>query len=81
MMSKKLVATVLISSALTLGPTITTAQQVAPQQTTTEEQAKAKAELEKKAYSLLEQVISDAQSLRLPENRVRVQITAGDLLW
>jgi hypothetical protein len=80
-MSKKLMATMLISSALALSPTLTTAQQVATSQPSAEEQAKAKAELEKKAYTLLEQVISDAQSLRLPENRVRVQITSGDLLW
>ena len=46
-----------------------------------EEQEKAKAEREKNAYRLLEQVIDEAQSLRLPENRVRVQIASGDLLW
>jgi len=30
---------------------------------------------------LLEQVIAEAQSLKLPENRIRVQIAAGDMLW
>jgi hypothetical protein len=40
-----------------------------------------KAKLEQKAIALLEQVIDEAQSLRLPENRVRVQIAAGDMLW
>lgn len=48
---------------------------------TAEDQDKEKAEREKNAYRLLEQVIDEAQSLRLPENRVRVQIVAGDLLW
>src|SRR5689334_3291057 len=48
---------------------------------TAEDQEKEKAEREKNAYRLLEQVIDEAQSLRLPENRVRVQIVAGDLLW
>jgi len=55
--------------------------QPAQQQPSTEEQEKAKAEREKNAYRLLEQVIDEAQSLRLPENRVRVQISAADLLW
>lgn len=55
--------------------------QPTPTQPSTEEQEKAKAEREKNAYRLLEQVIDEAQSLRLPENRVRVQITAADLLW
>lgn len=47
----------------------------------TEEQEKAKAEREKNAYRLLDQVIDEAQSLRLVENRVRIQITAADMLW
>jgi len=51
------------------------------QQPTTEDQDKEKAEREKNAYRLLDQVIDEAQSLRLTENRVRVQITAADLLW
>src|SRR5688572_21706038 len=57
----------------------TTAQ--AGQQPTSEEVEKAKAEREKNAYRLLDQVIDEAQSLRMAENRVRVQIVAGDLLW
>jgi hypothetical protein len=52
-----------------------------PQQPTAEDQEKEKAEREKNAYRLLDQVIDEAQSLRLTENRVRVQITAADLLW
>src|SRR5215470_13253557 len=47
----------------------------------TEEQEKAKAEREHNAYRLLDQVIDEAQSLHLTENRVRVQIQAADLLW
>ncbi|HEX5966190.1 MAG TPA: hypothetical protein VFY51_09660, partial [Pyrinomonadaceae bacterium] len=57
-------------------------QEKAPtQEPTAEELEKVKAEREKNAYRLLDQVIDEAQSLRLPENRVRVQITAGDALW
>jgi hypothetical protein len=44
-------------------------------------QQEEKAKLEAKASVMLEQVISEAQSLKLPENRIRVQIIAGDLLW
>jgi hypothetical protein len=50
-------------------------------QPTAEDMEKQKAELEKNAYRLLDQVIDEAQSLRLPENRVRIQINAADLLW
>jgi hypothetical protein len=46
-----------------------------------DQQQKEKAEKEKKAYTLLEQVVDEAQLLRLPENRVRVQIGGADLLW
>ncbi len=46
-----------------------------------EELEKAKAEREKNAYRLLDQVIDEVQSLRLVENRARIQITAADMLW
>ncbi len=55
--------------------------QQAQQQPSAEELEKQKAEREKNAYRLLEQVIDEAQSLRLVENRVRVQINAADMLW
>ena len=45
------------------------------------QQQEEKQKLERKAIALLEQIIAEAQSLRLPENRVRVQIAAGDMLW
>jgi hypothetical protein len=41
----------------------------------------AKSALEKQAYALLEDVVTDAQALKLPENRVRMQVAAADLLW
>src|SRR5678815_3889067 len=46
-----------------------------------EEVEKEKAEREKNAYRLLDPVIDEAQSLRLVENRVRIQINAADMLW
>src|SRR5689334_9593872 len=55
--------------------------QQAQQQPSQEELDKQKAEREKNAYRLLDQVIDEAQSLRLVENRVRIQINAADMLW
>src|SRR5829696_10502315 len=52
-----------------------------PSAPTAEEAEKEKAERETNAYRLLDQVIDEAQSLRLPENRVRIQINAADMLW
>src|SRR6185369_13209811 len=46
-----------------------------------QQQQEEKAKQEKKAIALLEQVVSESQGLRLPENKVRVQIAAGDMLW
>lgn len=74
---KKLFVLLMILGA-TLAPVFSQDQATQP---TSEEVEKAKAEREKNAYRLLDQVIDEAQSLRLPENRVRVQIVAGDLLW
>ncbi|MFN2531397.1 MAG: hypothetical protein ABR555_08880 [Pyrinomonadaceae bacterium] len=61
--------------------TTTLAQDEASTQPPPEEIQKKKEELEKKAFSLLDQVIDEAQSLRLAENRVKVEINAADLLW
>ena len=57
------------------------AQDQPTQQLTPEELEKQKAEREKNAFRLLDQVIDEAQSLRHTENRVRVQINGADLLW
>ena len=57
------------------------AQDQPAQQPSTEELEKQKAEREKNAYRLLDQIVDEAQSLRLTENRVRIQITAADMLW
>ena len=56
-------------------------QPATQQQPSAEELEKQKAEREKNAYRLLDQVIDEAQSLRLVENRVRIQINAADMLW
>src|ERR1041384_3143622 len=75
----KLLALALAVLCLSVLPVF--AQDQPAQQPATEEQEKQKAEREKNAYRLLDQVINEAQSLRLTENRVRVQINAADLLW
>jgi ribosomal protein L12E/L44/L45/RPP1/RPP2 len=67
---------------LTLGTaSLAVAQEDPTAKATEEQQQKETAEKEKKAYALLEQVVDEAQLLRLTENRVRVQIGAADLLW
>ena len=63
---------------------LATALVTSAQETTTPDAAKAqedKAKLEAKAATLLDQVVGEAQALKLPENRIRVQIIAGDLMW
>jgi len=46
-----------------------------------QQQQEEKAKLEKKAIALLDQVVTESQAMKLPENRIRVQIAAGDMLW
>jgi len=50
-------------------------------QPTQEELQKQKEVAEQKAFALLEQLLTDVQMLKLPENRIRIQISAADLLW
>jgi hypothetical protein len=46
-----------------------------------EKQEKEKTAPEEKALVLLEQIVAESAVLRLPENRIRLQLTAADLLW
>src|SRR6185369_4539779 len=79
---KKLFVLTLALGLFSFTPRLATAQeQPTPSQTSTEEAEKQKAEREKNAYRLLDQVIDEAQSLRLVENRVRIQINAANMLW
>ena len=79
---KKLIALSLTFALFYAAAAPVFAQDKATQQQPTEEELqKAKAEREKNAYRLLDQVIDESQSLRLTENRVRVQINAADALW
>jgi hypothetical protein len=47
----------------------------------TPEQEKAQAALREKALQLFDQVVADVQTLKLPENRLRIQWEMGDLIW
>ena len=76
----KTLMAILFTFALTFGAIRAFAQEstVTPP---TEEQLREKADKEKKAFALLEQVVDEAQMLKLPENRIRVQINSAELLW
>jgi hypothetical protein len=78
---KKLFALTLTLALFSFSEWAVPAQEQATQQPSAEEVEKQKVEREKNAYRLLDQVIDEAQSLRLTENRVRVQINAADMLW
>jgi len=72
-------ASLLIGLSLTL--LLTQFAATAQEPKLTEEQKKAQAELQEKALRLVDQIIGEAQALKVPENRLRVQWQAGDLIW
>ncbi len=78
---KKLLILTLALGLFCFSQTEINAQEQPAQQPSAEELEKEKADRATKAYRLLDQVIDEAQSLRLTENRVRVQIIAADILW
>lgn len=78
---KKLLILTLTLALLCFSESLVIAQDQPAQQPSAEELEKQKAEREKNAYRLLDQVIDEAQSLRLVENRVRIQLNAADMLW
>jgi hypothetical protein len=72
---------VLAFATVVVAQDATSATATAQQSPDPQQQQEEKAKLEKKAIALLEQVVTDSQGLRLPENKIRVQIAAGDMLW
>jgi hypothetical protein len=71
-----------LACAVFAGAQDATSQSATAQQTPDpQQQQEEKLKLESKATVLLDQVVTEAQSLKLPENRIRVQIAAGDMLW
>ena len=87
MLIKKIVSFVIASGFILAVAVFSVAQDASQTPATAQaspdpqQQQEEKAKLEKKAVALLEQVVADAQVLKLPENRIRVQIAAGDMLW
>jgi len=84
----KKIAAILFPTVLMLACAVFAGAQDATSQTATaqatpdaQQQQDEKVKLEAKATVLLDQVVTEAQALKLPENRIRVQIAAGDMLW
>src|SRR5437763_12018277 len=77
----------LFSSVLILVPLSSLSAQTPEDQSPLNEQEKQqkalemKKELERKTFALLDEVISGAATLKLPENRALVLSSAADLLW
>jgi hypothetical protein len=83
MLMKKLlpVLTLLACASFVVAQDATSQTATAQPSPDSQQQQEEKAKLEKKAITLLEQVVSESQGLKLPENKIRVNIVAGDLLW
>ena len=83
MLMKKLlpVLTLLACASFVVAQDATSQAATAQPSPDSQQQQEEKAKLEKKAITLLEQVVSESQALKLPENKIRVNIVAGDLLW
>src|SRR5712672_519840 len=71
----------MLASAVWAGAQDATSQSATAQPTPDALQQEEKLKLEAKATVLLDQIVTEAQGLKLPENRIRVQIAAGDMLW
>src|SRR5258706_13765995 len=71
----------MLASAVWAGAPDATSQSATAQPTPDALQQEEKLKLEAKATVLLDQIVTEAQGLKLPENRIRVQIAAGDMLW
>jgi hypothetical protein len=82
-MLKKIVPIVFLLASVASAVAQDTTSQTATAQASPDpqQQQEEKARLEKKALALLEQVVTDSQGLKLPENKLRVQIAAADMLW
>lgn len=78
-MIRKKIALALVLSLLT--SVFVAAQTADKPDSAKAEEKKAREETEKKALVLVDEVIKEAQSLRLPENRIRMQAIAANLLW
>lgn len=71
-----LITLLLNSIVISLAP----AQSVSPPSKSSEEK-KALEERDKKALALVDEIIRETESLRLPENRVRINMALADSIW
>src|SRR5205085_11844555 len=71
--------TACVFSLLLLAPAAT-GQKVVPAPTPNDEARQASKGLEKQALALLDEIVDESASVKLPENRIRLQTTAADLL-
>jgi hypothetical protein len=76
-MTLKRITASLLVALLILGPALAALAQTPAQSQTHKEQK----ELEKKALALLDQVVGEAMTLKLVENRIYALTTAADLFW
>lgn len=73
-----LIALLLNSIVVSLAP----AQSVAGQTSSkSSEEKKAREERDKKALALVDEIIRETESLKLPENRVRIDMSLADSIW
>lgn len=72
---------ILFLTLAVLAALTTTYGQANQNQSSNEVQPKAPKAFEKEALALLKEAIVDAESLRNPENAIRIQVLAADLLW
>jgi hypothetical protein len=75
-------AALLIASSLSASPAAVAQEPAATAPAVkTDEQAVGQAELERKALTLLDEVMGETPSLKLVENRIRLQAAAAEILW
>src|ERR1043166_876974 len=64
---------------LLLGPTCVGAQ--VDEKEKAQKEAEQRQELERKTFALVDEIVSGAWGLKVPENRSFIQASAADLLW
>jgi hypothetical protein len=81
MNSKHLLCVLVMALLITCAFATPTRAQTPPAQTPAEQKQKAKKELEQKALVMLDEIIKDAQSFKVTENRLRLKAAGASLLW
>ncbi len=82
MNSKHFVVVMLLALLISYASkTATVIAQTPPAKAPTEQKPQISKELEQKALVMLDEIIKDTQSFRVPENRLRLKAVAANLLW